>query len=256
MKIYRITDSEFKIYGKTIGGYDVAPFLSALKSTQLPDGTEYVTEEAALQSLPEAMTLGNALFGGLPAQFGWCNGHNTKLNCLEFHRNSEFLLGTEDFILLIAKQDEIVNGTLDTDKVKALLQTYRITDPVTNDTVGVFLNADLAALYAQLVARGQTSSLEALHVGALNEEVDIVDLQKSMSETTRPDILSTYDNLMRASRNHLRAFVGQIQSQGIAYVAQTMPQAEVDAIINSPNERGQGGGGQGGGRGNGQGRGR
>ncbi|MBP8641372.1 MAG: DUF4867 family protein [Oscillospiraceae bacterium] len=121
MKIYRITDSEFKIYGKTIGGYDVAPFLSALKSTQLPDGTEYVTEEAALQSLPEAMTLGNALFGGLPAQFGWCNGHNTKLNCLEFHRNSEFLLGTEDFILLIAKQDEIVNGTLDTDKVKAFL---------------------------------------------------------------------------------------------------------------------------------------
>ncbi|MGB5600636.1 MAG: DUF2202 domain-containing protein [Thiothrix litoralis] len=136
-----------------------------------------------------------------------------------------------------------------TDRVKALLQTYRLTDPVTNDTVGVFLNADLAALYAQLVARGQTSSLEALHVGALIEEVDIVDLQKSMSETTRPDILSTYDNLMRGSRNHLRAFVGQIQAQGVTYVAQTMPQAEVDAIVNSPNERGQGGGGNGQGRG-------
>ena len=143
-----------------------------------------------------------------------------------------------------------------TDRVKALLQTYRLTDPVTNDTVGVFLNADLAALYAQLVARGQTSPLEALHVGALIEEVDIVDLQKSMSETTRSDVLSTYDNLMRGSRNHLRAFVGQIQAQGVTYVAQTMPQAEVDAIVNSPNERGQGGGGHGGGNGNGQGRGR
>jgi hypothetical protein len=139
-----------------------------------------------------------------------------------------------------------------TDKVKALLQTYRIADPVTNDAVGVFQNTDLAALYATLMARGQTSALDALYVGALIEEVDIVDLQKSMRETTRPDILNIYDNLMRASRNHLRAFVGQIQSQGVAYVAQTMPQAEVDAIVNSPNERG----GQGGGRGNGQGRGR
>ena len=131
-----------------------------------------------------------------------------------------------------------------TDRVKALLQTYRIADPVTNDTVGVFQNTDLAALYATLMARGQASALDALYVGALIEEVDIVDLQKSMRETTRPDILNTYDNLMRASRNHLRAFVGQIQSQGIAYVAQTMPQAEVDAIVNSPNERGQSGGGQ------------
>ncbi|QQZ29469.1 DUF2202 domain-containing protein [Thiothrix subterranea] len=142
-----------------------------------------------------------------------------------------------------------------TDKVKALLQTYRIADPVTNDAVGVFQNVDLAALYATLMARGQTSALDALYVGALIEEVDIVDLQKSMRETTRPDLLSTYDNLMRASRNHLRAFVGQIKSQGVTYVAQTMPQAEVDAIVNSPNERGGQGAGNGRGQGRGQGRG-
>jgi len=55
----------------------------------------------------------------MPTQLGWCNGHNTKLNCLEYHRDSEFNLGTEDFILLIAKQDEIVDGILDTAKVKA-----------------------------------------------------------------------------------------------------------------------------------------
>ena len=60
-----------------------------------------------------------SLFGGLPTQFGYCNGHNTKLNCLEYHRCSEFNLGTEDFILLIARQQEIENGLLDTSKVKA-----------------------------------------------------------------------------------------------------------------------------------------
>ena len=58
-------------------------------------------------------------YGGMPVQLGWCNGHNTKLNCLEYHRDSEFNLGTEDFILLLARQDEIENGVLDTARVKA-----------------------------------------------------------------------------------------------------------------------------------------
>lgn len=52
-------------------------------------------------------------------QLGWCNGHNTKLNCLEYHRDSEFNLGTENFILLLAKQSEITDGVLDTAKVRA-----------------------------------------------------------------------------------------------------------------------------------------
>jgi len=120
MKICLVTDPDFKPYGKTIEGYDASPFISTLKSaTPLPDETAYVPEEKALQSLPEATALGNSLFGGVPVQFGWCNGHNTKLNCFEYHRNSEFLLGTEDFILLLAKEEDIINGILDTSKVKA-----------------------------------------------------------------------------------------------------------------------------------------
>lgn len=138
-----------------------------------------------------------------------------------------------------------------TDRIKALLQTYGLADPVANDAVGVFTNPTLASLYAQLVAGGQTSMLEALKVGAFIEETDIADLQKAMAGTSRTDILMVYDNLMRGSRNHLRAFAGQIEMQGVAYTAQAMPQAEVDAIINSPNERG----GQGAGNGRGQGRG-
>ena len=55
----------------------------------------------------------------MPVQLGMCWGRNTKLNCLEYHRDSEFNLGLGDFILLLAKQDEIENGVLDTAKVKA-----------------------------------------------------------------------------------------------------------------------------------------
>src|SRR5699024_3642052 len=58
-------------------------------------------------------------FGGMPCQLGWCNGRNTKLNCLEYHRDSEYNLANEDFILLLARRDEIENGRLDTGKVRA-----------------------------------------------------------------------------------------------------------------------------------------
>jgi hypothetical protein len=120
MKIYSVNDPEFRRYGRVMAGYDVSPLVEALnKNTPLPEGTGYVPEEPALQTLAAAKALAPALYGGLPAQFGWCNGHNTKLNCLEYHRDSEFNLGTEEFILLLAKEDEIEAGKLDTAKVKA-----------------------------------------------------------------------------------------------------------------------------------------
>ena len=120
MKIYSVQDPEFREYGRVISGCDVQPLIDALnEKTPLPEATDYVAEEPALQSLEAAKALAPTLFGGLPTEFGWCNGHNTKLNCLEYHRNSEFNLGTEDFILLLAKESEIEDGMLDTAKVKA-----------------------------------------------------------------------------------------------------------------------------------------
>ena len=121
MKIYSVNDKEFAAYGKVHTGYDVSDLLSALdKSTPLPDAVGYVPSEAALENTKLFGLLQNNAYGGMPIQLGWCNGHNTKLNCLEYHRDSEFNLGTQDFILLLAKMDDIdENGKLDTAKVKA-----------------------------------------------------------------------------------------------------------------------------------------
>ena len=121
MKIYSVTDPQFRPYGRVVTGMEetVSEILTALKTTPLPAGTDYVAEDPVLQELPAATEVSEHLFGGMPCQLGWCNGHNTKLNCLEYHRDSEFNLGTEDFILLLAKQDEITDGVLDTDKVRA-----------------------------------------------------------------------------------------------------------------------------------------
>lgn len=121
MKIYSVYDPEFKPYGQIVTGLDeaVREILTVLVTAPQPEGVDYVPTDPALQELPAAVEISEHCFGGMPTQLGWCNGHNTKLNCLEYHRDSEFNLGTEDFILLIAKQDEIVDGILDTGKVKA-----------------------------------------------------------------------------------------------------------------------------------------
>ena len=122
MNIFSVFDAEFKPYGKVITGMEetVAEILKALESTPLPEGVGYVPTDPDLQELPAATEVSENLFGGMPAQLGWCNGHNTKLNCLEYHRDSEFNLGTEDFILLLAKMEDIGDdGKLDTAKVKA-----------------------------------------------------------------------------------------------------------------------------------------
>ena len=121
MKIYSVNDPEFKSYGRVVTGLEAAKaeILAALASTPLPAATDYVAEDERLQELPAAVEVSEHLFGGMPCQLGWCNGHNTYLNCLEYHRDSEFNLGTEDFILLLARMEDIEDGKLDTAKVKA-----------------------------------------------------------------------------------------------------------------------------------------
>lgn len=122
MKIYSVNDPEFKAYGRVVTGLEEAcsQILENLPLTPLPEGVGYVPTEPILQRLPAADIFRDHVFGGMKAELGWCNGRNTKLNCLEYHRDSEFNLGTEDFILLLAKIEEIgEDGILDTECVKA-----------------------------------------------------------------------------------------------------------------------------------------
>lgn len=124
VKIYHVNDPAFHAYGRVLADYDVRELLEALDAhTPCPeDRTEYVPEEPALQGLPTSKRLARSLFGGAAAQFGWCNGRNTRLNCLEYHRSSEFNLPSGDIVLLLAKQEEVdADYRLDSARVKAFL---------------------------------------------------------------------------------------------------------------------------------------
>lgn len=116
---------------------------------------------------------------------------------------------------------------------------HDLVDPVVDDTVGSFTNAVLANVYTDLVAKGLLSLRDALYVGALIEEVDILDLQKAIAVSTHPDLIQAYEDLMRDSRNHLRAFIRQIESLGVPYESQIMEPLELDMILGMPMERGR-----------------
>ena len=120
MHIYSVRDPEFKPYGKILEGYDTEELLAAMEAIPLPEeGTAYRPGIDSLEACAVFGELRDRAYGGMPIQLGMCWGRNTKLNCLEYHRDSEVNIGWKDFILLLARQEEIGDGVLDTDKVRA-----------------------------------------------------------------------------------------------------------------------------------------
>ena len=119
MKIYSVNDPEFKPYGQVLEGYDTAELCRAMMQIPLPEGVSYEPGIDSLEACAIFEPLRDRAYGGMPIQLGLCWGHNTKLNCLEYHRDSEVNIGTHDFVLLLAKEDQIVDGVLDTSLVKA-----------------------------------------------------------------------------------------------------------------------------------------
>jgi hypothetical protein len=90
------------------------------------------------------------------------------------------------------------------DAILYLLNGYKLSDPVAGLAVGTFTPA-FQAIYDGLILRG-TSLKEALLVGVDIEVMDIDDLKVHIGETTVPNIIRVYNNLLAGSINHLSAF--------------------------------------------------
>lgn len=124
------------------------------------------------------------------------------------------------------------------EKVGQLLVKYQIPDPITDDTPGVFSDETLGSLYISLLENGKVSLIEALRVGATIEDLDIFDLKQQLILADNEDIKTVYQNLMKGSRNHLRAFVYQLSLLGEFYVPHYLTPDELQAIIAAEPERG------------------
>ncbi len=122
--------------------------------------------------------------------------------------------------------------------IKTLLDRYGLVDPVTGNGVGEFENADLQALYTQLIAQGSQSLSAALKVGAAIEEIDILDLKARLATTTHSDIQQVYNQLLNGSYNHLRSFTNTLKTQtGEVYQPQHLDATTYQTILSGSNGR-------------------
>ncbi|MGC9398416.1 MAG: DUF2202 domain-containing protein [Anaerolineae bacterium] len=127
------------------------------------------------------------------------------------------------------------------DAIGVLLARYDLEDPAAGRDIGEFTDEELQALYDELIATGSTSLEDALRVGAAIEEIDILDLEERIPEADHADIVQVYENLLRGSRNHLRAFTRtQERETGETYTPQYLDQETYAAIVSGGVERGRG----------------
>lgn len=122
MKVKHVTDSAFNRYGKIVTGYDCQELLKVMENTPIPEDVIYVASVPELENLEIAKKMEKNLYGQMPIQIGYCNGHNKKMNALEYHRNSEFNVAVTDLVLMLGRQQDIgEDGTYDTSLAEAFL---------------------------------------------------------------------------------------------------------------------------------------
>lgn len=122
--------------------------------------------------------------------------------------------------------------------VASLLARYQLPDPLAGLPSGRFQTPAFQTLHDALVAASQVSLVEALKVGVQIEELDIHDITVQLAGIDNADILLVYDNLLKGSRNHLRAYMKVLTEQGGAYEPRYLSQEAFDAIVRSPVETG------------------
>lgn len=122
MKIQSVKDAAFSQFGRIADGYDYTDLIDALvKNTDAGESVVYEPSVAPLEATSCFVEMQKNVYGGMPIQIGYCNGTNSKLNCLEYHRDSEINVCADDVILLLARQQDVIDGKLDTAKVEAFL---------------------------------------------------------------------------------------------------------------------------------------
>ncbi len=132
------------------------------------------------------------------------------------------------------------------DAVLDLIDVIEFDLPIPDAGAGEFTNQELQSLYNELVEKGNLSLVNATLVGGAIEEIDILDLQAYLAETTDPAIIQVYQNLLKGSVNHLASFARTYQRQsGETYQPQFMSEEDYQDLISSSSSTANGSGGQG-----------
>ncbi len=120
IKLYSVNSEEFKTFGRVITGLDTSEIIKAAEKISRPaEGSAYTPSEESFEKLLIAKEIENKFFGTLPAQIGYCHGHNSLLNGAEWHKSSEINIAVTPLVLILGHIWDIKDGKIDSSDFKA-----------------------------------------------------------------------------------------------------------------------------------------
>jgi hypothetical protein len=119
LRLYAVTDERFCAYGQVLSGLDVSAMMSNMAAPPVPEtGNVYVASWKPLEDSASAAVVAGVL-GGVDTQIGYCNGVNSSLNGLEYHKSSELNVAVTDLVLLLGHMRDIHQNRYHAERVDA-----------------------------------------------------------------------------------------------------------------------------------------
>lgn len=121
IKIKDINDEAFVKYGTVIKDYDFHELIEYMeKETIVPsDGNIYVASVKEMEATKVKERLENEFYAEMPIEIGYCNGPNSTLNGLEYHKGSEINVAVTDMVLLLGCLQDVKENKYDVKKAEA-----------------------------------------------------------------------------------------------------------------------------------------
>lgn len=108
VKWITVTDEEFAPYGRVLD-LDCSVYVDALnQQIPMPEKGAYEASNPILESFTkEKEMISNKVYGQMPIEVGYCAGHNTSMNAMEWHHGSEVNVAATDLVLLLGKFGDV-----------------------------------------------------------------------------------------------------------------------------------------------------
>jgi hypothetical protein len=108
LAICGVDEPSFAAYGRVMaveGLEDLAALADRITGIDA-EANRYVASLPELEAHPAAFRLG-IVFGGAQVELGYCNGPNSRLNGLEYHKSPEIDVAVTDLVLLLGKKRDL-----------------------------------------------------------------------------------------------------------------------------------------------------
>lgn len=117
LKLYDVYDVNFEVFGCVKSKKDYQSILKVLDTKPMPAKDNiYVPSDEDLEKCTEFYDFMIQEYGQMPIQIGYCNGYNSTINGVEYHKGSEFILSSQNIILFLGHVKDIVDNEFSVDK--------------------------------------------------------------------------------------------------------------------------------------------